>query len=108
MCYTEEEEEEEEEKRDFFLHLLLLYLSLAASWKLLMQLDLVSVCVPGFPQPSLSVSPLLSTSPPPPLFTALLGSPLHCNWTIMQPVWSTTTTLHDSATTIVLLRQTHY
>lgn len=73
----------------------------STSWNLPMQLDLVSVCVPGLSQASLSssLSPSLCLSTAPwhstPLFAALPSSSLHSNWTIMQPVWSTTTTLHD-------------
>lgn len=109
MCAAQKKKKKKRgRKKEFFLHLLLLlflpYLSLSTSWNLPMQLDLVSVCVPGLSQPSLS--PLLHSTPLS-HFTAPLGSSLHSNRTIMQPVWSTTTTLHDSATTIELLQQAH-
>ena len=59
-----------------------------------------SVCLCAWLVSALSLkAPWHST----PLFTALLGLSLHSNSTIMQPVWPTTTTPHDCATTIELL-----
>lgn len=108
VCCTEKEEEEGEEKRVFPSSPPPPFPPLSFTIRFLEPAHAIgfSVCLCAWLVSALSLSPLLHSTPLS-HFTAPLGSSLHSNRTIMQPVWSTTTTLHDSATTIELLQQVH-